>query len=262
MGHVQHLSLESLVKMDHFQNEPPLNLKGTPGAPKGVERGQYLKDQNPAVRMSALGRKQTFAPQNVMSALAPKADMCGALAHVCFGPIADKCPPGNSTTPSPRDPFGSDHARAISLRPSITRSMDETARSVSRSMSSTRGGVSWSSKTRPAPSAQTASIWGSCLGSSEPESFEMLRLCQSIRARSLCERENQATFATRSPTAIRNIRPFRPRRKQIPETSRSGTSTTRLTRSGFLFDLPFLTMGEGLLRSALPGQEVDIHERR
>src|SRR4030095_12843844 len=87
MGHVQHLSLESLVKMDHFQNEPPLNLKGTPGAPKGVERGQYLKDQNPAVRMSALGRKQTFAPQNVMSALAPKADMCGALAHVCFGPI-------------------------------------------------------------------------------------------------------------------------------------------------------------------------------
>ena len=28
MGHVQHLSLESLVKMDHFQKEPPLNLKG------------------------------------------------------------------------------------------------------------------------------------------------------------------------------------------------------------------------------------------
>jgi len=24
-----------------------------------------------------------------MSALPPKADMCGALAHVCFGPIAD-----------------------------------------------------------------------------------------------------------------------------------------------------------------------------
>ena len=28
MWHVQHLSLESLVKMDHFQKEPPLNLKG------------------------------------------------------------------------------------------------------------------------------------------------------------------------------------------------------------------------------------------
>jgi hypothetical protein len=29
MRHVQHLSLESLVKMDHFQKEPPLNLTGT-----------------------------------------------------------------------------------------------------------------------------------------------------------------------------------------------------------------------------------------
>ena len=28
MGHIQHLFLESLVKMDHFQKEPPLNLKG------------------------------------------------------------------------------------------------------------------------------------------------------------------------------------------------------------------------------------------
>src|SRR5215475_10794173 len=56
--------------------------------------------------MSALGQKQTYAahklmsalPQlrprkptsaNGMSALPPKADMCGATAHVCFGPIAD-----------------------------------------------------------------------------------------------------------------------------------------------------------------------------
>jgi hypothetical protein len=35
MRHVQHLSLESLVKMDHFQKEPPLNLKGTTGAHGG-----------------------------------------------------------------------------------------------------------------------------------------------------------------------------------------------------------------------------------
>jgi hypothetical protein len=58
--------------------------------------------------MSALGQKQTYAvqtgmsalppiatakaefPQRVMSALPPKADMCGALAHVCFGPKADR----------------------------------------------------------------------------------------------------------------------------------------------------------------------------
>jgi|RhiMetStandDraft_4_1073278.scaffolds.fasta_scaffold01442_4 hypothetical protein len=37
--------------------------------------------------MSVLGHKRTFAVQKVMSALPPKADMCSALAHVCFGPI-------------------------------------------------------------------------------------------------------------------------------------------------------------------------------
>jgi hypothetical protein len=39
--------------------------------------------------MSALGQKQTFAVQNVMSALPPIADICSALAHVRFVPIAD-----------------------------------------------------------------------------------------------------------------------------------------------------------------------------
>ena len=39
--------------------------------------------------MSALGQKQTYALQNAMSALPPKADMCGAGTHVCFGPKAD-----------------------------------------------------------------------------------------------------------------------------------------------------------------------------
>ena len=39
--------------------------------------------------MSALGQKQTFAVQNGMSALPPKADMCSAPAHVRFVPIAD-----------------------------------------------------------------------------------------------------------------------------------------------------------------------------
>jgi hypothetical protein len=60
-----------------------------------------------AIAMSALGQKRTYAvqkgtsalppiatakadfPQKVMSALPPKADMCFALAYVCFGPIAD-----------------------------------------------------------------------------------------------------------------------------------------------------------------------------
>jgi hypothetical protein len=39
--------------------------------------------------MSALGHKRTFAPQQAMCALHPKADMCGATRDVCYGPIAD-----------------------------------------------------------------------------------------------------------------------------------------------------------------------------
>ena len=39
--------------------------------------------------MSALGQKQTFAAQKVMSALPPKADMCGATGDVRFVPEAD-----------------------------------------------------------------------------------------------------------------------------------------------------------------------------
>ena len=39
--------------------------------------------------MSALGQKQTYAAQNGMSALPPKADMCAAARDVRFGPIAD-----------------------------------------------------------------------------------------------------------------------------------------------------------------------------
>jgi len=39
--------------------------------------------------MSVLGQKQTYTEQNAMSALPPKADMCGATRDVCFGPKAD-----------------------------------------------------------------------------------------------------------------------------------------------------------------------------
>ena len=41
--------------------------------------------------MSALGQKQTFAVQKGMSALPPKADMCGATRDVRFVPKADSC---------------------------------------------------------------------------------------------------------------------------------------------------------------------------
>ena len=39
--------------------------------------------------MSALGQNATCASQKVMSALPPKADMCGATRDVCYGPKAD-----------------------------------------------------------------------------------------------------------------------------------------------------------------------------
>jgi hypothetical protein len=39
--------------------------------------------------MSALGHKPTFAPQKVMSALPPKADMRGAKINVHYGPEAN-----------------------------------------------------------------------------------------------------------------------------------------------------------------------------
>jgi hypothetical protein len=61
----------------------------------GAFSTEMVKADVPAARksssiaMSALGQKQTCAPQKAMSALPPKADICSALAHVCYGPIAD-----------------------------------------------------------------------------------------------------------------------------------------------------------------------------
>ena len=81
----------------------------------GQSKGWVLREfrERPLERavMSALGQKRTCAAQKgmsalhpkattkadmgpmVMSALPPKADMCGALTYVCFGPIADIRPP-------------------------------------------------------------------------------------------------------------------------------------------------------------------------
>ena len=39
--------------------------------------------------MSALGHKRTYAVQQAMSALPPRADMCGATRDVRYGPEAD-----------------------------------------------------------------------------------------------------------------------------------------------------------------------------
>ena len=73
MGHIQHLSFESLFKMDHFQKEPPLNLKGTTGA-KGSE-----------------------IPVRLNVRFGSKADMCSAIGDVRYVPIADIARPIRST---------------------------------------------------------------------------------------------------------------------------------------------------------------------
>jgi len=41
------------------------------------------------VRFTPNSDRESEIPQKVMSALPRKADMCSALAYVCFGPIAD-----------------------------------------------------------------------------------------------------------------------------------------------------------------------------
>ena len=41
------------------------------------------------VRFTPNSDRESEFPQRTMSALPPKADMCSALAHVCFGPKAD-----------------------------------------------------------------------------------------------------------------------------------------------------------------------------
>jgi hypothetical protein len=52
------------------------------------------------VRFTPESDRKSGFPQTVMSALPPKTDMCGALAHVCYGPKADVdhsiISPGNS----------------------------------------------------------------------------------------------------------------------------------------------------------------------
>ena len=64
-------------------------------------------------RMSALGQKQTFATQTVMSALPPIADMCGATRDVRYVPKADI---GRMFVCCPLYPKCSDYIRAMGIR--------------------------------------------------------------------------------------------------------------------------------------------------
>ena len=73
--------------------------------------------------MSALGQKRTCAVQKGMSALPPKADMCGAKRNVRFVPKADiGAKPRNQTRPNlrkGRSAFGVGLKPAEYLRPAL-----------------------------------------------------------------------------------------------------------------------------------------------
>src|SRR5262249_6320429 len=54
------------------------------------------------VRFTPNSDRESRHPQPVMSALPPKAGMCGATAYVCYGPIADSCAATKKKDPSRR----------------------------------------------------------------------------------------------------------------------------------------------------------------
>jgi hypothetical protein len=60
------------------------NVQARAGVPEG--KSLCKRTSNP---LSTLGQKRTFAPQKVMSALPPKADIDATPSDVRFGPIAD-----------------------------------------------------------------------------------------------------------------------------------------------------------------------------
>ena len=73
--------------------------------------------------MSALGQKQTCAAQNGMSALPPKADMCGATRDVRFGPIADIDLSQMTRSARARSPSGTVMPRTFAVRKFIDSSI-------------------------------------------------------------------------------------------------------------------------------------------
>jgi hypothetical protein len=60
-----------------------------PEAQDGTHRSGSNLHRERLRQMSAKGQKQTGAMHEPMSALPLRADMCGATADVCYGPIAD-----------------------------------------------------------------------------------------------------------------------------------------------------------------------------
>jgi hypothetical protein len=69
-----------------YQSKPEL-WKGFPNVRFGSKAD--IRAAKSDVRFTLDSDRKSEFPHKVMSALAPKADMCSALAYVCFGPKAD-----------------------------------------------------------------------------------------------------------------------------------------------------------------------------
>ena len=88
---------EKTVKAGQSYQCPPGAIHDRRPAPMGPKLLQRMWSKKasrlpllrPSRRMSALGHKRTFAVQNAMSALPPKADISSAQSHVRFVPKAD-----------------------------------------------------------------------------------------------------------------------------------------------------------------------------
>jgi hypothetical protein len=78
MWHVQHRSLESLVKRDHFHKEPPLNLQGTTGT-RGGRKGPAPKGTDLEILLRLNVRFGSLA------------DIRAAKSHVRFTPESGQC---------------------------------------------------------------------------------------------------------------------------------------------------------------------------
>jgi hypothetical protein len=74
------------ANIDEAYASTPTRASGCPSSVAQDRASYRFKATVGKARLvSALGQKATCAPQKVMSALPPKADMCGATSDVCFG---------------------------------------------------------------------------------------------------------------------------------------------------------------------------------
>jgi hypothetical protein len=98
--------------------------------------------------MSALGQKSTRAPQNGMSALPPKADMCSATRYVRFTPNSDR-ESGHAANGHVRFTPKSEHVRCSYRCPLWANSGHQNDRKRQESNAAARGKVTLISVNSP-----------------------------------------------------------------------------------------------------------------